>query len=130
MKQLAFGILLMSLFAACSNNLERKIEGKWQLKTVSEGDKVTVVDTVYYNFQNTLFMYQIANGAPGTNTSRYGYKTEQNDGKELLLELEDIKFVEDRTDWTELNTLFTVESVSNSKLTLKTNGKTYQFNKF
>ena len=130
MKQLAFGILLMSLFAACSNNLERQIEGKWQLKTVSEGDKVTVVDTVYYNFQNTLFMYQIANGAPGTNAIMYGYKTEQNDGKELLLELEDVKFVEDRTDWTELNTLFTVESVSNSKLTLKTNGKTYQFNKF
>lgn len=130
MKQLALGILLMSLFAACSDNLERKIEGKWQLKTVSEGDKVTVVDTVYYNFQNALFMYQIANGAAGTNAIMYGYKTEQNDGKELLLELEDLKFVENRTDWTELNTLFTVESVSNSKLTLKTNGKTYQFNKF
>jgi hypothetical protein len=130
MKQLAFGILLMSLFAACSNDLERKIEGKWQLKEVIEGDKVTVVDTVYYNFQNTLFMYQIANGAPNTNAISYGYKTEQNDGEDLLLELEDANFIKERTDWTELKTLFTVEDVSHSKLILKSNGKIYQFDKF
>ena len=130
MKKVVFLGLLIALFTACSNDLDHKIEGKWQLREVIQNGVTTPVDTVYYNFQNALFSYQIANGAPGTSTQVYGYKTEQKEGTELLLELTDLNFVQKRTDWEGLLNLFTVEEVTKTKLTLKSAGKTYQFKKF
>lgn len=130
MKNVAFWGLFISLFTACSNDLDHKIEGKWQLKETIQDGITTPVDTVYYNFQNALFAYQIANGAQGTNVIVYGYKTEQNDGKELLLELNDPTFVSNSTDWLSPQNLFTVEKATKSKLILKSNGKIYQFKKF
>lgn len=121
--------LAIVLFAACSTDLDDKLEGKWQLKNIDEGGKTTRVDTVYYNFQNALFMYQIANGAPGTNKVSYGYKTAMGDD-EILLELPDRAFLR-YTDWGKDSVrIFTVEKPSHSKLILKNEKKTYTFHKF
>lgn len=121
--------LTIFLFAACSSDLDDKIEGKWQLKNVEEGGKTTLVDTVYYNFQNTLFMYQIANGAPGTDKVSYGYKTAMGDD-EILLELPDRAFLR-YTDWgTDSLRIFRVEKPSHSKLILTNEKRTYTFHKF
>ena len=35
--------------------VEHKLEGKWQLKTVEANGVVQTVDTVWYNFQPSLF---------------------------------------------------------------------------
>ena len=37
------------------NKVEHKLEGKWQLKTVEANGVVQTVDTVWYNFQTSLF---------------------------------------------------------------------------
>ena len=47
------------LMAACSNDTEHKLEGKWQLQQVEANGDVIQADTVFYNFQNILFMYQL-----------------------------------------------------------------------
>ena len=41
------------------NKVEHKLEGKWQLKTVEANGVVQTVDTVWYNFQTSLFEYQL-----------------------------------------------------------------------
>ena len=43
------------LMAACSNDTEHKLEGKWQLQQVEANGDVIQADTVFYNFQNILF---------------------------------------------------------------------------
>ena len=47
------------ILAACSNDTEHKLEGKWQLQQVEANGEVIQADTVFYNFQNILFMYQV-----------------------------------------------------------------------
>lgn len=116
------------LFAACSSTeQERKLEGKWQLKEVEADGTTTPVDTVYYNFQNTLFFYQIAN-SKYFNGGSYGYTTEKGNN-EVLLEINDRSFLP-HTDWSDTCRVFSVNFPSHSKLILKSDGKTYTFKRF
>lgn len=126
-KQGIIGLAALLLAACSSSELERKLEGKWQLKEVEANGTTTTVDTVYYNFQNTLFLYQIAN-SNYYNGSSYGYKTDKNDS-EVQLEIIDRSFLP-HTDWSDTCRVFTVNFPSHSKLILKSDGKTYTFKRF
>lgn len=123
------GIVLLAvvLLGACGPELDYKLEGKWQLKQVTSDAGVETVDTVYYNFQNNYFMYQIANSAYYNGYS-YGYKTIEADDK-ILLEIKDRSFLP-HTDWADTARLFSVEIPSHDKLLLKSEGKTYSFKRF
>lgn len=43
-----------------SKGIQKDFDGKWQLKYMEDEDgNISKVDTVYYNFQNNLFDYQM-----------------------------------------------------------------------
>ena len=68
------------------NKVEHKLEGKWQLKTVEANGVVQTVDTVWYNFQTSLFEYQLYDPAKDVYRTNFGYKTLEGDTR-LDLEL-------------------------------------------
>ena len=122
---------LLSLIA-CGDSLERQLEGKWQLKTVEQNGQIETVDTVWYNFQNSLFEYQVYVPAIDSVRNMYGYKTLVDD-QHLELELVSyfitIKDFLPITDWSSPKRTFQIEESSGSRLTLSSEGKTYTFKK-
>lgn len=124
----------MSLFLLAScDKPERQLEGKWLLKEVEENGVVTPVDTVWYNFQTSLFQYQIYDRASDTYQVCYGYKV-MNDEHSLDLELTfDYEGVRDflpLTDWDSAKRYFEIESLTGKELRLSGDGKRYLFSKF
>lgn len=123
---------LLSLIA-CGDSLERQLEGKWQLKTVEQNGQIETVDTVWYNFQNSLFEYQVYVPAIDSVRNMYGYKTLVDD-QHLELELVSyfitIKDFLPITDWSSPKRTFQIEESSGSRLTLSSEGKTYTFKKY
>lgn len=123
---------LLSLIA-CGDSLERHLEGKWQLKTVEQNGQVETVDTVWYNFQNSLFEYQIYVPAVDSVRNMYGYKTLADD-RHLELELVShfitIKDFLPLTDWSSYKRTFQIEESTGSRLILSSEGKTYTFKKY
>ena len=120
------------LMAACNNDTEHKLEGKWQLQQVEANGEMIQADTVFYNFQNILFMYQIYQPDSNSVLYRYGYNTV--DENKLTLELEHNpntldKFLPD-TDWSSKTRVFTIEKLSGKQLILDSEGKRYIFRKF
>lgn len=127
-------VLLVSLFLLAScDKPERQLEGKWLLKEVEENGVVTPVDTVWYNFQTSLFQYQIYDRASDTYQVCYGYKV-MNDEHSLDLELTfDYEGVRDflpLTDWDSAKRHFEIESLTGKELKLSGDGKRYHFSKF
>ena len=122
---------LLSLIA-CGDSLERHLEGKWQLKTVEQNGQVETVDTVWYNFQNSLFEYQVYVPAIDSVRNMYGYKTLADD-RHLELELVShfitIKDFLPLTDWSSYKRTFQIEESTGSRLILSSEGKTYTFKK-
>lgn len=123
---------LLSLIA-CGDSLERQLEGKWQLKTVEQNGQIETVDTVWYNFQNSLFEYQVYVPAIDSVRNMYGYKTLVDD-QHLELELVSyfitIKDFLPITDWSAPKRTFQIEESTGSRLTLSSEGKTYIFKKY
>ena len=120
------------LMAACNNDTEHKLEGKWQLQQVEANGEVIQADTVFYNFQNILFMYQIYQPDSNSVLYRSGYNT-VNENK-LTLELEHNPNTLDKflpyTDWNSKTRVFTIEKLSGKQLILDSEGKRYIFRKF
>lgn len=117
----------------CDNSLEQKLEGKWQLKEVKRQEgQVERVDTVWYNFQTSLFEYQLYVPALDSMRNLYGYKT-------LLgadsLELELISYFNTTqnflplTDWSASKRLFRIVEQRGDRLVLESDGKEYHFKK-
>lgn len=123
--------LAMSLLLAGCDKMTTDLEGQWQLNTVEAGGEVQQVDTVWYNFQTSLFRYQIYAPQTDTWTMAYGYNAYE--GKDLSLRL----FIDDsnrdflqRTDWEADTRDFIVEKVDGKRLVLRSEGKTYTFTKY
>lgn len=123
------------------NKVEHKLEGKWQLKTVEANGVVQTVDTVWYNFQTSLFEYQLYDASTGIHYYNYGYKTMDGDTKvdlelvnywdeKTLPELMPLKDFLLLTDWDSSKQAFTIERSSAGDLVLSREGKTYTFKKF
>ncbi|WP_085536448.1 lipocalin-like domain-containing protein [Massilibacteroides vaginae] len=120
------GLLIL---VSCSKDDDDKLEGKWQLRQVVESGQITAVDTVFYNFQTSLFMYQVYDPATDGMKHRYGFKTLEAD-KQLLLQLEyDGDFLQ-LTDWDSVKESFTIERLKGKELILLRNEKRYIFRKF
>ncbi len=120
------------LFFSCEKDQKDELEGKWQLKEVTDASQVTHrVDTVWYNVQNGLFMYQLY--SQGKYEFRYGYK-ERPDSRTVVFELTDMpkplsEFLP-LTDWSGPVRSFTIEMATGSQLILSSEGKQYKFHKF
>lgn len=139
MKRFLFLSLPLFLFWACSNNdFDDKLEGKWQLRTVQTPNETMVVDTVWYNFQNKLFKYQIYSPTTGGTPICHGFKTVKDDNL-LFIELaaspyetkeEMIQKFLPQTDWETTERTFVIEKLKGKELILKDADKTYIFRKF
>lgn len=121
------------LFASCSKDVKDELFGKWQLQEVEANGETERVDSIYFNFENSLFMYQIYRPATQSFRSSYGYITPEADDK-VLLELTSYpgavsNFLPD-TDWTSAKRIYTIEKLTVKKLIMSSEGKTYVFRKF
>lgn len=117
----------------CDNSLEQKLEGKWQLKEVRRQEGlVERVDTVWYNFQTSLFEYQLYVPALDSMRNLYGYKTLRGTDS---LELELISYFNTTqnflplTDWSAPKRLFRIVEQRGNRLVLESDGKEYHFKK-
>ena len=125
------------LFVSCSKDTESKLFGKWQLQKVEASGNVQNVDTVYFNFEHSLFMYQVyvteIDSFRQFFFHQYGYNTLEGE-KTLLLELENnpgpiSKFLP-YTDWDSSKQTYTIDKLESKQLILSREGKTYTFRKF
>lgn len=131
-------IVVLGLWAgilSCSKDTEDKLHGKWQLRQVVEADgHAQTVDTVFYNFQTSLFMYLIAFPSEGPDVYRhaYGFSTPEGDNR-LLLQLQDPQPIANflpYTDWTSAERSFTIEKLTGSELILVSGEQRYIFHKY
>lgn len=117
--------------SAC-DTMTTDLEGKWQLNQIESAGNTVTVDTVWYNFQTTLFQYQIYDCASDSYRYSNGYNFYEGDQLKLQL-LSDPHPVQEflpYTDWSEATRDFTVEKVSNKQLILSSEGKRYIFKKY
>ena len=117
----------------CDNSLEQTLEGKWQLKEVKRPEGlVERVDTVWYNFQTSLFEYQLYVPALDSMRNLYGYKTLLGTDS---LELELISYFNTTqnflplTDWSAPKRLFRIVEQRGNRLVLESDGNEYHFKK-
>lgn len=118
------------LFVSCSKDTESKLFGKWQLQKVEASGDVQNVDTVYFNFEHSLFMYQVYVTEIDSFRHQYGYNTLEGE-KTLLLELENNPGpIMPYTDWNSSKQTYTIDKLESKQLILSREGKTYTFRKF
>lgn len=121
------------VLAACNNDMEHKLEGKWQLQQVEANGEVIQADTVFYNFQNILFMYQVYIAHADSFVNQHGFNTIK-DENQLTIELGNeprpaVNYLKN-TDWKETVRTFTIEESNRKHLILSSEGKRYTFRKF
>ncbi|MDR0750312.1 MAG: lipocalin-like domain-containing protein [Tannerellaceae bacterium] len=125
-----FLCICLAGLAACSKDMDDKLEGKWQMQQTEANGNVQKTDTVFYNFQTSLFQYQLYDARTDTYPGRYGFKTIKGDN-ELFLQLETGDDFLKQTDWTSKERTFTIEKVTGRELILTgEDGKRYTFRKF
>ncbi|MDF9829522.1 lipocalin-like domain-containing protein [Parabacteroides sp. PF5-6] len=122
------------ILTACEPDRGDYLAGKWLLKRVVYTDGTAhAVDTVWYNFQSTLFMYQLYE--PNNNTYRYiyGLKTWEDDTR-IRLELKSSPVAVESflplTDWESESRSFSVDKCSGGELILRSEETSYFFRKF
>jgi hypothetical protein len=133
MKRLLLYVCTALLLTGCANEMNDRLQGKWQLTSVEEQETSLPVDTVYYNFQTSLFMFQIYSPANNTYSHCYGFKTVAEDSL-LRLELTSYnvpvaKFLP-QTDWEASTRDFVIKNLTDSRLVLQNKDRTYTFRKF
>lgn len=130
------------LSGGCSDEVEHRASGQWQLKTMEKEGVVSVVDTVFFAFQRGLiFSFTILTTPDEANVS-YGYlevpaenefrvamDTSRNEYGDFL----NIKdYLLKPYGWTDENRYiqtFTVEHLEGQNMRLLSNGVVYQFKK-
>lgn len=129
-------ISIFTLFTACESVTDTDLDGKWLLKEVIQADgSVHQVDTVWYNFQNTLFMYQWydKNGEERQYHQMYGFKIKESDNL-IRLEMQYYSMPVDSflmfTDWNSGIRSFNVDKKTSKSLILSSEGKEYHFTNF
>lgn len=129
--ELLLSLLAIFLWSACDSHTT-EFEGKWQLAEIEYAGNVTPVDTVWYNFQTSLFQYQIYDRTTDQYLAVHGYHTYENGilSLDLFQSTEDERNFLERTDWDSAQRSFSVEEISREKLILSDDGKRYIFRKF
>ncbi|WP_278624368.1 lipocalin-like domain-containing protein [Parabacteroides gordonii] len=121
------------ILAACNDDIEHKLEGKWQLQQVEADGEVIQADTVFYNFQNLLFMYQVYIPDSNKYVLQHGFNTLGEDNQ-MTLEFSNVPRQAEKflpyTDWKSKTRTFTIEESNRKHLILNSEGKRYTFRKF
>lgn len=137
MRNIFFVLLSILLFAACSKDMDDKLDGKWQLRAIESPEGSITVDTVWYNFQNELFKYQIRSRSTGNMRTCHGFKAIKDKTLSIQLDAYGYNSLEDLqkrflpyTDWDTTTRTFSIEKLSGKDLILTDKGKRYIFKKF
>ncbi|MDR2119118.1 MAG: lipocalin-like domain-containing protein [Tannerellaceae bacterium] len=125
--------LLLLILLSCSDGINDRLEGKWQLQQVETEGRREKADTLFYNFQTSLFMYQIYHPDVDTFSHCYGFKVlETNNQVKLELTGYSIslsKFLP-QTDWPAAQRRFRIEQITDNRLVLQSEEKRYTFRRF
>jgi hypothetical protein len=115
-------------FVACSDDIESRIEGQWQLKTMEENGVVSQVDTVFYSFmRGRVFSYTLLTN-PDETLVYYGYVDNLSEEK-IPINI-DNAYIDDLmkiSDWQRKQRTFDVLHVNDKNLTLSADNKIYSF---
>ncbi|MBE6302288.1 MAG: hypothetical protein E7085_10685 [Parabacteroides distasonis] len=121
------------LITACSKDTQSKLYGKWQLQEVEINGAIEKVDTIYFNFQQDLFMYQIYQPQSHSYSYRYGYDVMEGEHTvhlELVNDPGPLSSFLPLTDWSSAKRTYTIDKLSNKQLIMSSEGKTYTFRKY
>jgi hypothetical protein len=129
MKKFLILSALFILSVSCTDIVKSKLAGKWQLKTVEKNGVITVVDTVWYNFQSeSLFLIQIYQPQTNNYAESFGFRTEKDGILKIEIRPEDTV---ELTDWTDRTRTFAIDKCKGKTLILRSEeGYIYLFNKF
>ncbi|MDR2810170.1 MAG: lipocalin-like domain-containing protein [Tannerellaceae bacterium] len=125
--------LLLLCLLSCSDGINDKLEGKWQLQEVESNGRKEKVDTLYYNFQSSLFMYQIYHPSSDSFSHCYGFKVMETTNRvklELTAYSNSLNKFLPQTDWTTPQRHFVIEQITDNRLVLNSEEKRYFFRKF
>ena len=121
------------LLGSCRKCTEDRLWGKWQLREVVSPAGVEQVDTVWYNFQNSLFLFQVYRPQSDSMQYCYGYNTVTNE-MEIQLDLisnpKPVAQFLPYTDWEDRQRTFRIDKLTGSELILSDEEQTYRFRKF
>lgn len=119
--------LLVGFLLASCDSYTTDMEGKWQLERIESESGISQVDTVWYNFQTSLFQYQIYDQSTRSYRTSDGFNTYEKDKLVLRLFSENIL---PYTDWNTSVRDFIVEKKNRNALILSSEGKKYYFRRF
>ena len=121
------------LLVSCSKSTEYRLWGKWQLREVVSPTGVEQVDTVWYNFQNSLFLFQVYRPQSDSMQYCYGYNTVTNETEiqlDLISNPKPVAQFLPYTDWEDRQRTFRIDKLTGSELILSDEEQTYRFRKF
>lgn len=121
------------LLVSCSKSPEDRLWGKWQLREVVSPTGVEQVDTVWYNFQNSLFLFQVYRPQSDSMQYCYGYNTVTNETEiqlDLISNPKPVAQFLPYTDWEDRQRTFRIDKLTGSELILSDEEQTYRFRKF
>lgn len=125
---------------SCSDDIDKKVNGQWQLKTIDENGIVSPVDTVFYSFQKGTVFSLSCLVNENTAVFSYGYVRFPSEN-ELFISMdttrnEDGHFIntvgnfKELSGWDTLYNSFIIESIDSKNMVLSSEGKVYSFKKF
>lgn len=121
------------LLVSCIKSTEDRLWGKWQLREVVSPAGVEQVDTVWYNFQNSLFLFQVYRPQSDSMQYCYGYNTVTNETEiqlDLISNPKPVAQFLPYTDWEDRQRTFRIDKLTGSELILSDEEQTYRFRKF
>ncbi len=124
--------LLTLLLSACHKEPADLLEGKWQLRTEIMNGSLLSVDTLFYNFDNRVFMIQNNNVKTGYNIGLFGEYTLLDDSLKLTVVDTDYLPQLHSYRWSEnvAQRTFSIVDLTASKLTLRDNHSVLIFRKY
>jgi len=139
-KKLLYSILSILLLVSCDNYENYRLDGMWQLKTITDiNGNESRVDTVFYSFQReAVFSFSITENEKFVYYPFYGYMDMPSDSKVHIL-LTEISTYPERIElfllfsgWSSADITFDIKNYNNTNLVLfdSESGKTFTLKKF
>ena len=138
---LIFPIFILFV-AACSDDIDSKINGMWQLKTVEENGTISNVDTVFFGIQGGAvfsFTLLMPNDPLIESIQSYGYASFPSEN-EMMISMDTSKFENGYfinisgdflkySGWDKYCMTFDVKQIDSKYLVISERNRTYSFNR-
>ncbi len=144
MKKILIPLICIIIGFSCSDDIDRQVNGQWQLKTIDENGIISSVDTIYFSFQRGVIFSFTHLRNPDEATISYGYVDYPSD-HEIKISMDTTRnepggyfTIITKEDlypfgWNESNgfqQIFNVESIDEKNMVLSQEQVIYSFRKF